>query len=482
MKRGVFLIVLLSLFKGLLSQPPANFLRTIGGVGEDIGYSCKVTFDGGYIVAGSTTSFNDNNDFYLIKVDSMGNDRWQKHFGGSGNEVANSVIQLPDSGFMMAGYTSSFGAGGYDIWVVRTDKVGEKLWEKTYGGVDWDFGQDLVLGTDGFIYVIGFTDSFGSGKRDGVIYKIDLAGTVSLTKTFGGSEDDELSSIIKLNDGALGVVGTTSSFGDLNGDIYFLKLNNGLDTVFTRKIGGALKDSGKDLTQNSINNEIYLCGAKTYSNYPKTRSYMYRMTDVGMFKSDSNYYRATIDESFISVCTSKNHYYGLPVTAFARTAYFPINKYQAEVFLALPAGNSYLINESGGTEEEFVYSIEATKDGGFIYVGSTNGFGARGKDIYMVKQDSNIINYESIVSIQEVKEKSSSDRIQINQQKIVLTDDELFMVERIEIYDLKGMLIKEFSGAEKLKDAEVVEIIDKLFFIRIYYKDGHSITRKVLLE
>lgn len=143
MKRGiVFYLVFLCL--SISAQPPRGFYRTIGGEGDDVGYSCKQTIEGQYIVAGSTSSFGNNSDFYLVKVDSMGFTIWEKHYGGNGNEVARSVIQLADSGFIVVGYTSSFGAGGYDMWALKTDKNGNKIWDKTFGGSDWDFATDVV--------------------------------------------------------------------------------------------------------------------------------------------------------------------------------------------------------------------------------------------------------------------------------------------------------------------------------------------------
>jgi len=480
MKRilGLFFIVISSLAS---AQPPAGFFRTIGGEGDDVGYSCKVTFEGNYIVAGSTSSYGNNTDFFLISVDSMGFTKWQKNYGGQGNEVARSVIQLPDSGFAVLGYTSSFGAGGYDIWLVRTDKLGEKIWSKTFGGSDWDFGSDIVLGSDLNLYAVGYTESYG-GKKEGIVVKFDLAGNVISNKTFGGTENEELRSIIVTNDSHLATIGYTESFGDINGDIYFLKMNNSLDTLFTRRIGGTLKDYGNDLTQNTLNNQYYLCGAKTYTNYAKTRSYMYRMSAAGDFVSDSNYYRNNIDESFVSVCTSKITKYGMPLTAFARTVYFPLKNLQAETFVALPGGNSFLINDSGLSEDEIVYSIEATKDGGFVSVGSTNGMGARGLDIYFIKQDSNIINYVSIVGIKESFSNDENKGIEVSGQKLLIDSKTAVLLDFITIYDLQGNIIKKWDNQDLERDLLLNDVTEGFFIVRSFYKDGRSEIKKVFIE
>ena len=174
-------LILLFIFSTAIlnSQPPSRFYTKFGGNGDDIGYSGKQTLDGQYIVAGSTSSYgNGNTDVYLVKVDSMGMLLWEKYIGGFGNDVGKSVIQLADSGYVITGFTNSFGAGGYDAYTIRTDKNGNVIWQKTFGGLDWDFASDLVLGSDGNIFVVGNTVSFGAGKKDGFVLKYDLLGNL----------------------------------------------------------------------------------------------------------------------------------------------------------------------------------------------------------------------------------------------------------------------------------------------------------------
>src|SRR4030095_3353145 len=111
-----------------------KFQRTYGGSGHDEGRSVKQTWDGGYIIAGTTSSFGAGaTDVYLLKVDSLGNFQWQKTFGGNNIDRGYSLDITSDSGFVICGYTNSFGSGGYDAYVIRTDQNGDTLWTKTYG-------------------------------------------------------------------------------------------------------------------------------------------------------------------------------------------------------------------------------------------------------------------------------------------------------------------------------------------------------------
>ena len=131
MKKIVFILFMItSLFAS--AQPPSKFFSTYGGNGYDVGYAVKQTLDKGYIITGSTSSFGQGNtDLYLLKLDSMGQKTFEKSFGGYSNEIGKSVIQLVDSSYVMLGYTSSFGIGGYDVFLVNADKNGNLLWKKT---------------------------------------------------------------------------------------------------------------------------------------------------------------------------------------------------------------------------------------------------------------------------------------------------------------------------------------------------------------
>src|SRR5206468_2609251 len=117
--------------------------------------------------AGSTSSFgNGSSDVLLIKTDSLGKAQFMKTYGGDNIDKAYSVQQLPDSGFYIAGYTNSYGTGGYDGYLIRTDKNGDTLWTRTYGGTDWDFFAYSRLTAKGSIVMAGNTYSYGNGSSD----------------------------------------------------------------------------------------------------------------------------------------------------------------------------------------------------------------------------------------------------------------------------------------------------------------------------
>jgi hypothetical protein len=144
-----------------------TFQRTYGGVESDCGQSVTQTADGGYVVAGYTNSFGAGwSDVYLIKTNASGDTIWTRTFGGAGQDHGYSVTQTTDGGYIIAGLTTSFGAGGSDVWLIKTDASGDTLWTRTYGGTYDDYGYSVRQTIDGGYIITGFTASFGAGWAD----------------------------------------------------------------------------------------------------------------------------------------------------------------------------------------------------------------------------------------------------------------------------------------------------------------------------
>jgi arginine repressor len=211
--------------------------KTIGGSNGDVANSIVQSSDGGYVVVGETLSFGaSGRDIYVVKLDSSGNVEWTKTIGGSWDDFANSVIQSSDGGYVIAGYTQSFGAGGWDIYVVKLDSSGNVIWSKTIGGGDADVAYSIIQSSDGGYIVIGRTQSFGAGGYDVYVVKIDSSGNVLWTKTIGGGSADEARSIIQSSDGGFAIAGYTQSFGAGLYDIYVVKTGPSGDICWSRGI------------------------------------------------------------------------------------------------------------------------------------------------------------------------------------------------------------------------------------------------------
>jgi hypothetical protein len=154
---------------------------------------------------------------------------WQKTFGGSGDDEALSIQQTQDGGYIMVGYTSSFGVGNWDVYVIKLDANGDNVWEKTYGGSGYDIAYSIQQTSDGGYIIAGKTEDFYSG--DVYIIKLDKDGNKMWEKTFGGSGDDGAYSIQQTKDGGYIVAGYTSSFGAGGSDVYVIKLDENGNTA-----------------------------------------------------------------------------------------------------------------------------------------------------------------------------------------------------------------------------------------------------------
>ncbi len=203
------------------------FAKTYGkGVGNDYPRSIIQTTDGGFAIAGYTTSFGaGSNDFLVLKLTSDGSLSWARTFGGTGVDDAHSIIQTQDGGFVVAGYTRNFGAGNSDFLVLKLASNGSLSWARTFGGTGVEEAYSFIQTQDGGFAVVGATTSFSAGNSDFLVLKLTSDGSLSWARTFGGTNYDAPYSIIQTQDGGFAVAGPSWSFGAGNGDLIFLKLD-----------------------------------------------------------------------------------------------------------------------------------------------------------------------------------------------------------------------------------------------------------------
>jgi hypothetical protein len=246
--------------------------RTFGGSGTDEGWSVQRTNDGGYIVVGHTYSYSSGqDDVYLIKTDSAGNLQWQKNFGGSSWDVGRSVRQTLDGGYIIVGYTYSYGAGNGDVWLIKTNSAGNMQWQKTFGGSSYDNGYCLQITSDGGYIITGFTQSYGSGNWDVWLIKTDSSGNLEWHKPIGGTSQEEGWSVQQTADSGYVIAGTTQSYGAGGRDVYLIKLSPDV-TPQTVTIRGTIYDaaSGEPIADANVSSGALLVKTDTSGHYELT--------------------------------------------------------------------------------------------------------------------------------------------------------------------------------------------------------------------
>ncbi len=203
--------------------------KKYGGTRYDCGYSVAQTIDGGYIIAGyiTVTAGGVNRNVYLIKTDSLGNTEWTKDYGGLGSgidEEGYSVTQTSDGGYIITGYDERDTNNSItDIYLIKTDSLGDTIWTRTYGGDSDDEGRSVAQTTDGGYIIAGETASFGAGAFDVYLIKTDSSGDTIWTRTYGCQRRDFAMSVQQTTDGGYIVAGASLERHINKLDVYLIK-------------------------------------------------------------------------------------------------------------------------------------------------------------------------------------------------------------------------------------------------------------------
>jgi len=201
------------------------------------GISVIQLIDGGYFIVGQTLlpGQMSTSDCYFVRTNVSGDTIWTKTFGGADYDGAFEINKVAGGNIIISGTTKSYGQGGYDIFLSMVNTSGDEIWMKTYGGVDDDYGGMFSPSNDGGYIITGYTKSFGAGNQDMYLIKTNNSGDTLWTKTFGGNDNEWGGSVKQTSDNGFVVVGNTNSYG--NGyDVYFVKTNSAGISGFARII------------------------------------------------------------------------------------------------------------------------------------------------------------------------------------------------------------------------------------------------------
>lgn len=303
--------------------------RQYGSALYQSGEALILTLDGSIAVVGATLAERpDNYDLSFIKTDRNGQELWNRTFGGPGWDWGSYLAETVDAGFILIGWTDSKGAGGGDLWLIKTDSQGNEQWQQTYGGPDLDRGQHVLTTDDGGYLLTGTTVSHSIGREDLWVIKTDAMGRVEWQRVLGGAADDEGQYALAARDGGYLVLGSTTSYGSGESDIWLVRLSAEGAIMWTRTYGGAGRDWGNALT---ASDDGYLIVGTTLSE--------------GAGESDIWLLRIDWD------------------------------------------GNKVWSRTYGGAGYDFGQSLQRTAEGDYIFTGMTHSFGAGDSDIWLIKVD-----------------------------------------------------------------------------------------------
>ncbi|WP_438964917.1 T9SS type A sorting domain-containing protein [Flavobacterium sp.] len=319
-------------------SPFIEWQVSLGGTNTDILYSMIQTTDGGYIIAGFSNSNNGDvtgnhgdNDYWIVKLTSTGIIEWQKSFGGTSDDQAYSIIQTIDGGYIVAGSSSSNDGhvtgnhGATDYWIVKLSSLGIIEWQKSLGGISNDVAKSIIQTTDGGYIVAGESSSNNGdvtgnhGATDYWIVKLSSLGIIEWQKSFGGTSNDVLFSMIQTTDGGYIVAGSSSSNdGDVTGnhgftDYWIVKLSSSGIIEWQKSFGGSLSELALFISQ-TIDGGYLVAGPSrsndgdVTSNYGLSDCWILKLNSTGIIEWKKPFGGSSWDNALSIIQTSDGGY------------------------------------------------------------------------------------------------------------------------------------------------------------------------------
>lgn len=370
-----FIIIATLVFAGhvLAQAPDTLWTTTLGGEDDERGKAIIQTVDGGCALTGFTYSSGAGwNDIWLVKTDSVGNMEWERTYGGRSNDWGSDIKQTSDHGYILSGSTKSFGAGGWDAILIRTDASGDTLWTKTYGGTGNDFARALDLTSDGGYVITGETTSFGANVWDAWIVKTDSSGNVMWDTIIDAGELDEVYSIQQTVDD--GYILTGAKFrGDY---VWLIKLDPCGEIEWTKSFDFDYWQCGYSVQQ-TFDGGYVLCGAFGNLQYD---IFVIRIDQSGNILWTQTYGGDLEDRA---VCIRQTGDGGFIVAAYTESYGSGMNDFW--VFKLDALGVLQWSKTIGGNLDDWADHLTITSDGGYIITGITESYGAGDWDAWLVR-------------------------------------------------------------------------------------------------
>jgi len=348
-----------------------TFEKTYGGSNDEYGWCAQPTPDDGYIIVGSTRSFGNGGDVYLIKTDSLGDTLWTRTYDNGGGDIGLWVEQTGDGGYIISG------ASGWPLYLIKTDSLGNVVWENTYDGTGCGYCVREV--SDGGFVVVG-----SWGNRTFLVKTNSLGGLVWL-RIYGGGWEDDGRSVCESPDGGYAIVGYTFNYmTGCSTDVTMIKVNSNGDSLWGRRYGGLLDDWGYSVQSTADGGYIIVGVTRSFSLHGYDDVYVIKTDSLGWSQWSGPYGGPFIDFGTSVDVTSDGGYI---VGGF--TGSIGAGGWDFYLLKLDSLGDSIWATAYGGTDRDRGNCVREASDGGYIIVGSTYSFGAGLHDIYLVKTDGN---------------------------------------------------------------------------------------------
>tara|TARA_R110002074_G_scaffold149035_8_gene301368 strand:- start:1242 stop:2585 length:1344 start_codon:yes stop_codon:yes gene_type:complete len=401
-------------FKGEL-----DFIKNFGGSGNESAQAIVKTTDGGFAILGYTESINgdistkteEENDYWLLKFDENSNLQWNKTYGGSKDDIGQSLAQTSDGGFILTGYSmssdgdASKNEGFHDNWILKLDAQGNLEWQSSYGFSGHDHSYDILEASQGGYFFTGFLDitsaradgntekgnsmtSHGVGEFWGT--KIDEEGSVQWRGYFGGTNNDRAHGVVQTNDGGFVMAGFTESddfdISNTNGsyDFWVVKVDTFGNLIWEQSFGGEGIEVSYDIAKTTDNGFVVV--GNTFStngdillNHGESDMWMIKLDEEGNLIWEQTYGGSQFDLAQ-AVVQSKDGGFLITGNSKSDDKDSSLNNGENDIWVVKTNAFGDLVWEKsfGGSGLDFGFDLLENTDGSIIIAGesSSTDFGS----------------------------------------------------------------------------------------------------------
>jgi hypothetical protein len=376
------LAVLILFFYG--KEPESIRPKSYGLSKYDSIRSIVPAFDGGYLMAGMTSSYGAGYiDAYLLKVDKYGNKQWENSFGGKGDDRIYD-IKKTDGGYVLAGYSSSSGDGREDFYLLGVNKKGDLKFSRTYSGSGNGQAKSIEISGDGGYIMAGTLYSADKISRPSMyVIKTDAEGNCVWARTIGGARADNANCIIKAIDSGYVITGDTTSYGSGMQDIVLIKIDSRGNTIWMRTFGGKNPDYGSMVVQ-TADNGYAIIGSTSSFGAGNLDCYLIKTDSRGNSVWSKTYGGQGVDQG-VSIITTADKGYIIGGTSES----FSYGSSDLLLLKVDASGNTLWTKHFGGKADDYLGGITLSPDGGCAAAGWTKATGEENYDAYFLKVKGN---------------------------------------------------------------------------------------------
>lgn len=358
-------------------------LRVVDYGGRECAYGIVETALGDFVVTGSGPGLGPlDENVYVARLSGSGEVIGQTSYGGEKQDIGRAVAATPDGGYIIAGSTSSIGAGLSDVFLLRLDAGGDSVWARTYGGPVADGGWAVAVAADSGFFIAGTTGSFGHGRQDVYVLRTDVRGDTVWTRCFGGTEDDGAKAVVATTDGGCLVVGSTTSFGAGNSDVFVVKCGPNGDSLWAEAYGSVDYEEGNCVVPTL--DRGYVIAGSSHFDAPAGDLLLMKVNPNGVLVWEKRYGSYQGDCGYGMANTLDG---GYVITGYYTTPGQPGHPISSNAYLVKvdDTGNLEWQQDFGGVNQECGYGVVATADGAYVLAGGTYPPNHTSADILWIK-------------------------------------------------------------------------------------------------